>query len=100
MATGTRTFFLLLLASLMVCKASAFHFCDHEHEHEEDIDHCELCDLAIEIQQADAIPAVENVENVRELPPEPLRNPQLRSLEAPNKVNLSYRLYGRPPPER
>ncbi|NAS13522.1 hypothetical protein [Poritiphilus flavus] len=98
MASGTRTFLLLLLASLMICKVSAFHICDHEHDQADKTEHCELCDLAIEIQQADAVQAFSDGTDLQEILPEKRLKALIRPDEFLYIQNLSFRLYGRPPP--
>ncbi|WP_394749352.1 hypothetical protein [Spongiimicrobium salis] len=86
----------LLLISLLLIKSSAFHVYEHE-ETSDDSNHCELCVLTLDSQQAEVLVPAVAIANETPVYKELSLNEDFESINYKNSDNWST-LLSRPPP--
>ncbi|MEX0312761.1 MAG: hypothetical protein AB3N18_01185 [Allomuricauda sp.] len=86
----------VLFASLMLVKVSALHVYTHQDSEKDSVEHCDICDIAIENQTSDVqinpIITIEHSPEIVETTWEPHFDQQLTT------IRFNFSLFSRPPP--
>ena len=96
MAKARKIIAFILFGTLMLVKVSALHVYTHQGSESDSMDHCHLCEMAIEAQQADF--DFKEADIAPAILDEPVREVQTMYPQIATVTTVPNSLFSRPPP--